>query len=134
MSKKIEDICMADVFQARYVLRGRSGDRLIARDAVEPDHRSGGVADAFLAFRTQAEAEAYLRAMRAEQFEVVELPPEVWLDSCRSSLQEGLTYLSLPELDGGTVVKKAVRLANILAAVEQAQEGYRRQQDAFRWN
>ena len=103
VNPKVEQINMAEVFEARYVLQRRSDDHLIARDAVEPDHRSSNVADAFLAFRTQEEAEAFRREMRAEQFEIVELPPEVWLDACRCFLQEGLTYISLLELDGGTV-------------------------------
>src|SRR4051812_12541558 len=132
VNPKVEQINMAEVFEARYVLQRRSDDYLIARDAVEPDHRSSNVADAFLAFRTQEEAEAFRREMRAEQFEVVELPPEVWLDACRRFLQEGLTYISLLELDGGKVVKKGVRLADILAAVDQIADEHRHL-NAYHW-
>jgi hypothetical protein len=118
---------------ARYVLQRRSGEPLITGDAVEPDHRSGNVADSFLAFCGQQEAEAFREAMRADQFEVVELPPDVWLDTCRGFLEAGLTYLSLPEPDGDTVVKKAVRLADILAALDQAVDE-NRHLGAYRWN
>jgi hypothetical protein len=48
-------------------------------------------------------------------------------------LQEGLTYISLPEIDGGTIVKKAVRLADILATIDQI-AGQHRHLDAYRWN
>jgi hypothetical protein len=132
MNQKTERINMADVFKARYVLQ-RSDDHLIARDAVEPDNRSGNVADSFLAFRSQDEAEAFRREMQREDFKVVELPPDSWLDACREFMQEGLTYISLLELDGGTVVKKAVRLADILSTADQLAEESRHL-DAFRWN
>ena len=95
MNKQTERMNRTEILNARFILQHRSDDHLIARNAVEPDHRRGHVADAFLAFRTQEEAEAYRRAMRADQFEVVELPPDVWPDACRSFLQEGLTYISL---------------------------------------
>src|SRR5438034_1281685 len=51
-------------------------------------------------------------------------PPDVWLDGCRGFLQEGLTYISLPELDGDTVVKKSVRLDDILATIDQIADGH----------
>jgi hypothetical protein len=133
VSKQTERMSMTEILNARYILQRRSDDRLIARDAVEPDHRSGNVADSFLAFPTHEEAEAYRRAMRADQFQVVELPPDVWLDACRSFLQEGLTYISLPELDGGTVVKKAVRLADILGTLDRL-AGEHGHLDAYRWS
>jgi hypothetical protein len=133
MSPQTEPTNLAQILNARYVLQRRSGDRLIARDSVEPDHRSSNVADSFLAFRTQAEAEAFRRAMRADQFEVVELPLDAWLDACREFLEAGLTYLSLPELDGATVLKKAVRLADILTTFDQA-AGEHRRLDVYRWN
>jgi hypothetical protein len=96
---------MAEILNTRFVLQRRSDDRLIARDAVEPDHRSSNVADSVLAFRTKEEAEAFRRAMQADQFEVVELPLDAWLGACRGFLEAGLTYLSLPELEGDTVVR-----------------------------
>jgi hypothetical protein len=70
MNKQTERMSMGEILKARYVLQRLSDDHLIARDAVEPDHRSGNVADSFLAFRTQEEAEAFRRAMRADQFEI----------------------------------------------------------------
>jgi hypothetical protein len=133
MNKQTERLSMTEILSARYILQRLSDDHLIARDAVEPDHRSGNVADSFLAFRTQDAAEAFRRAMRADQFQVVELPPDVWLDACRSFLQEGLTYISLPELDGSTVVKKSVRLADILATIDQIAH-QDRHLDAYRRN
>ena len=133
MTKQTERMSMSEILTARYILQRRSDDHLIAHDAIEPAHRSGNVADTFLAFRTQVEAEAYREAMRADQFQVVELPQDVWLDACRSFLNEGLTYISLPELDGGTVVKKAVRLAGILATIDQmaGEDGHL---NAYHWN
>lgn len=130
---QIERINMADVFQARYVLQ-RPDDHRIARDAVEPHNRARHEADSFLAFRTQEEAEVYRQAMRADTFEVVELPPEVWLEACRGFMREGLTYLSLPELHGGIVVKKSVRLADILAAFQQLSHGQDHGFNGYRWN
>jgi hypothetical protein len=59
--------------------------------------------------------------------------PDVSLDACRSFLRERLTYISLSELDGGTVVKKSVRLADILATIDQI-AGEHGHLDAFRWN
>jgi hypothetical protein len=115
MNKQTERMSMTEILKACYILQRRSDDPLIALDAVESDHRSGNLADSFLAFRTKEEADAFRRAMQADQFQVVELSPEVWLDAYRSFLQEGLTYISLPELVSGTVVKKSVRLADILA-------------------
>jgi hypothetical protein len=61
MNKQTERMSMSEILNARYILQRRSDDHLIARDAVEPDHRSGNVADSFLAFRTQEEAEAFRR-------------------------------------------------------------------------
>jgi hypothetical protein len=133
MSKQTERMSMTEILNARCILQRRSDDHLIARDAVEPDHRSGNVAHSFLAFRTTEEAEAFRRAKQTDQFQVVELPPDAWLDACRSFLQEGLTYISLPELIGSTVVKKAVRLADIFATLDQI-AGLDRHLDAYRWS
>jgi hypothetical protein len=63
----------------------------------------------------------------------VELPLDAWLDACRGSLAAGLTCLSLPEPDGDMLVKKAVRLADILATFDQA-AGEHRRLNAYRWN
>jgi hypothetical protein len=56
MNKQTERVSMTEILSARYILQRRSDDHLIARDAVEPDHRSGNVPDSFLALRTQQEA------------------------------------------------------------------------------
>lgn len=99
VNHQIERINMADVFQARYVLQCPD-DHQIARDAVEPQNRARHVADSFLAFRTQGESEVYRQAMRADAFEVVDLPLGVWLEACRGFMQEGLTYgASIPLTD-----------------------------------
>src|SRR5262249_5679955 len=59
LNKQTERMRMSEILKARYILQRRSDDHLIACNVVEPNHRSGNVADSFLAFRTQEEAEAY---------------------------------------------------------------------------
>jgi hypothetical protein len=97
--------------------------------------------DAVVCFQSMQEARRFLasgrrlRRKRAKGFRPVHLPIEQWLEAVKAEAEAGRTHLAIFHLPGhGQLEKAGIKIGELLSALENAADEYRRTTESWRWN